>query len=215
MQRTTSLQGELDTARVNVKDLQETNAALNETVKQHPLILEAAESTNLVLEEEKDSLQEELKKAEVQNQIHERTISDMTDDHHVLILETQVAAQDLESGRNSLQKDLQTAEVNNNDQLEAIAALTQTVNQKLLELEGARLDLDQKTATIEEQNIMLEDIRREKEAEENNKLPLEQEDTSLLQATEILQQPEISNRPRGKKWYQKNPFRKLLRKTKA
>lgn len=70
------------------------------------------------------------------------------------------------------------------------------MNQKLLELEGARLD--QKTATIEEQNIMLEDIRREKEAEEN-KLPLEQEDTSLLQATEILQQPEISNRPRGER----------------
>jgi len=80
---------------------------------------------------------------------------------------------DLESGRNSLQKDLHTAEVNNNDQLEAIAALTQTVSQKLLELEGARLDLDQKTATIEEQKIMLEDIRREKEAEENNKIPLE------------------------------------------
>ncbi|TNN75547.1 hypothetical protein EYF80_014193 [Liparis tanakae] len=45
---------------------------------------------------------------------------------------------------------------------------------------------------------MLEDIRREKEAEDNNKLPLEQEDTSLLQATEILQQPEISNRRGGR-----------------
>jgi len=134
----------------------------------------------------------------------------MTEENHVLILE----AQDLESGRNSLQKDLQTAEANNKKQLEAIAALTQTVNQKLLELEGARLALDQKTATIEEQNIMLEDIRRE-EAEENNKLPLEQEDTSLLQATEILQQSEISNRPRGKKWFQKiNPFSKHQRKTK-
>ncbi|XP_056300761.1 uncharacterized protein MG328 homolog [Pseudoliparis swirei] len=215
-QRVASLQGELHGAQVNNKELLETIAALSEMVKQHPLNLEAAESTNLVLEEEKDSLQAELKRAEVQNQIYERTISDMTEEHHVLILETQVAAHDLESGRNSLQKDLQTAEANNNDQLEAIAALTQTMNQKLLELEGARLDLDQKTATIEEQNIMFEDIRREKEAEENNKLPLEQEDTSLLQATEILQQPEISNRPRGKKWYQKmNPFHKHQRKTKG
>ncbi|XP_056289187.1 girdin-like [Pseudoliparis swirei] len=211
-----NLRQDLHGAQVNNKELLETIAALSEMVKQHPLNLEAAESTNLVLEEEKDSLQEELKRAEVQNQIYERTISDMTEEHHVLILETQVATQDLESGRNSLQKDLQTAEANNNEQLEAIAALTQTMNQKLLELEGARLDLDQKTATIEEQNIMFEDIRREKEAEENNKLPLEQEDTSLLQATEILQQPEISNRPRGKKWYQKmNPFHKHQRKTKG
>ncbi|XP_056264761.1 centrosome-associated protein CEP250-like [Pseudoliparis swirei] len=211
-----NLRQDLHGAQVNNKELLETIAALSEMVKQHPLNLEAAESTNLVLEEEKDSLQEELKRAEVQNQIYERTISDMTEEHHVLILETQVAAQDLESGRISLQKDLQTAEANNNDQLEAIAALTQTMNQKLLELEGAHLDLDQKTATIEEQNIMFEDIRREKEAEENNKLPLEQEDTSLLQATEILQQPEISNRPRGKKWYQKmNPFHKHQRKTKG
>ncbi|TNN83607.1 hypothetical protein EYF80_006125 [Liparis tanakae] len=201
----TSLQRELHTAQHQFKD----QLVVEEEKNSLQMKLHTAQhqiKQQLVLEEEKNFLQGELKRAEVLNQNYERTISAMTDEHRVLFLEAQVAAQDLESGRNALQKDLQTAEANSNDQLEAIAALTQTVNQKLLELEGARLDLDQKTATIEEQNTMLEDIRREKEDEENN--------TFLLQATEILQQPEISNCPQGKKWYQKNPFSKLQRKTK-
>ncbi|TNN29309.1 hypothetical protein EYF80_060542 [Liparis tanakae] len=107
---------------------------------------------------------------------------------------------------------LHTAKVNNKDQLETIASLNETIDRMALdlkmvrktlqELEGARLDLEKKTCTIEKQNIELENITREKQAEENNKLQLEQEETSLVQAIESLQQPEISNRPRTKKWYQ-------------
>jgi len=209
------IQTKLSTAQVNHKDQLETIASLNETINRMPLDLKVADNTKLDLEN--TFLQNELHTAQVQNRDQLETTDKLKKDScelkqqvetlTELIDENKIAYEnDLELKQSEnirLQTELQIAQLHNTKQLETMAGLAQTVRKTLQELEGARLDLDKKTCTIEKQNIELEKITREKEAEENNKLQLEQEKTSLLQAIESLQQPEVSERPRRKKWYQR------------